>query len=105
MPEPDPMFPVLTDAQIARLAPFGEQRLVQSGEILYDQGDSSHGVYLILEGSVEVTAISTTLGRGQFTGEVNQLSGRRSLVQCKAREASSVVEIGRVDLRHVIQNE
>jgi thioredoxin reductase (NADPH) len=105
MPEADPTFPVLTEAQIARLAPFGEQRLVQSGEILFDQGDSHHGVYLILDGSVEMAAVPITLKRGQFTGEVNQLSGRRSLVQCKACEASSIVEISRVNLRHVIQNE
>ena len=40
-----------------------------------------------------------------FTGEVNQLSGRRSLVQCKAREASTVIEISRANLRHVIEND
>src|SRR5271168_4991479 len=105
MPEADPTFPVLTEAQIARLTPFGEPRLVQTGEILFDQGDSLHGVYLILEGSVELAAVSTILKRGQFTGEVNQLSGRRSLVQSKACEPSSIVEISRVSLRRVIQNE
>jgi thioredoxin reductase (NADPH) len=105
MPEADPTFPVLTEAQIARFTPFGEQRLVQTGEILFDQGDTHHGVYLILEVSVELAAVSTILKRGQFTGEVNQLSGRRSLVQCKAREPSSIIEISRASLRHVIQNE
>src|SRR5271165_6361522 len=103
MAENDPIFPVLTDAQIARLAPFGVERLVQPGEILYDQGDTSHGIYLILEGSVQLAAIDTILRRGQFTGEVNQLSGRRSLVQCKASEPSSVIEISRANLQHVIQ--
>jgi thioredoxin reductase (NADPH) len=105
MPEIDPTFPVLTDEQTARLASFGDQRRAEAGEILYDQGDTQHGVYLVLEGSVEAAAIAKILGRGQFTGEINQLSGRRSLVQCKAREASSVVEISRANLRHVIQND
>ena len=40
-----------------------------------------------------------------FTGEVNQLSGRRSLVRCQAREASTVLEISRANLRHVMQND
>jgi thioredoxin reductase (NADPH) len=105
MPEPDPKFPALDDAQIARLATFGQTGQVSAGEILYEQGDESHGVFLVLEGSLELAAVSQVLTRGMFTGEVNQLSGRRSLVQCKAREASTVVEISRANLRHVIEND
>src|SRR5260370_36591924 len=43
------------------------------------------------------------LGRGTVTGEVNQLSGRRSLVRCRAREASLVLEIDRASLRRIMQ--
>ncbi|HTB14557.1 MAG TPA: FAD-dependent oxidoreductase [Bryobacteraceae bacterium] len=105
MPEPDPKFPPLSEEQIARLTPHGETRHVEPGEILYDQGDESHGVFLVLDGSLEVAAVSQILTRGMFTGEVNQLSGRRSLVQCKAREAGTVVEISRANLRHVIEDD
>ena len=45
------------------------------------------------------------LQRGEFTGEVNQLSGRRSLVRCRAREASKLLEIARADLRRVMQTD
>src|SRR5437879_4344543 len=40
-----------------------------------------------------------------FTGEINQLSGRRSLVQCRAREASILLEISRVNLRRIMQTD
>jgi thioredoxin reductase (NADPH) len=40
-----------------------------------------------------------------FTGEVNQLSGRRSLVESKAPEAGAVMEISRANLRHVIESD
>ncbi len=105
MPDQDPKFPALDEGQIARLTTAGETRRVQSGEILYDQGDDHHGVFLVLDGSLEVAAVSQVLTRGMFTGEVNQLSGRRSLVQCKAHEASTVVEISRTNLRHIIEND
>ena len=36
---PDPMFPRLDDAQMARLMEFGVQGAVQQGDILYDLGD------------------------------------------------------------------
>src|SRR5689334_10928714 len=108
----DAMFPALTDAQIGRLCSFGEQRRVEAREIVFDQGDASRGVFVVLEGSIEVANIAKdhedtlrVLYRGEFTGEVNQLSGRRSLVRCRAREASNLLEIARSDLRRVMQND
>src|SRR5260370_36321219 len=85
----DEMFPKLDDSQIARLAAFGVERRAQPGEILFDQGDAQHGVFVVLEGSIEVLDVAKCeevvlriLDRGTFTGEVNQLSGRLSLVRC-----------------------
>ncbi len=108
----DEMFPALTDAQIARLSAFGQQRRVEAREIVFDQGDASRGVFVVLEGSIEVANVTKdhegtlhVLSRGEFTGEVNQLSGRRSLVRCRAREASNLLEIPRSELRRVMQND
>ena len=106
------MFPLLDDAQIARLRAFGEERQARPGEILFDQGDTDHGVFVVLDGSIEVVEVSSggesalrTVGRGGFTGEVNLLSGRRSLVRCRAREASSLLEIGRANLRRLFETD
>jgi thioredoxin reductase (NADPH) len=107
----DSMFPTLDDAQIARLAAFGLQGQAEAGAILFDQGDTSHGVFIVLEGSIEITGVSRdesvvrVLTRGMFTGEVNQLSGRRSLVRCRTREASLILEIGRESLRRIFQTD
>ena len=108
----DLMFPTLDDAQIARLEPFGEERRVEPGEIVYDQGDDRHGVFIVLGGSIEVVGVSgrqetvlRVLGPGTFTGEVNQLSGRRSLVRCRAHEASSLLELGRASLRRMMETD
>ncbi len=54
----DSMFPKLDDAQMARLAAWGQQGDADAGAILYDQGDSLHGVFVVLEGSLEVTGVS-----------------------------------------------
>jgi thioredoxin reductase (NADPH) len=108
----DAMFPVLDDAQIARLRGFGEERHVEAGEIVFDQGDTSHGVFVVLDGSIEIVdasssseAVLRTVKRGDFTGEVNLLSGRRSLVRCRASEASSLLEIGRASLRRLFETD
>jgi thioredoxin reductase (NADPH) len=108
----DLMFPRLDNGQIERLAEFGERRQVKPGEVLYEQGDVTHGVFVVLDGSLEAVGVSNAgetvlrvLDHGTFTGEVNQLSGRRSLVRCRAREAGSVLEIGRANLRQLMQTD
>jgi thioredoxin reductase (NADPH) len=110
--ETDAMFPRLDDAQIERLTSIGARRHVEPREIVFDLGSEDHGMFIVLSGSIEVLSVShgeeavlRTLERGQFTGEVNQLSGRRSLVRCRAREASEVIELGRTCLREIMQTD
>jgi thioredoxin reductase (NADPH) len=105
-------FPKLDDAQIARVANFGTELEAKAGEILFDQGDSARGVFVVLQGSIEILNVSNTeeavlriLNRGDFTGEVNQLSGRRSLVRCRTREASRLIEIDRATLQRMMQTD
>src|SRR5580693_5093680 len=113
LPQLDPsMFPTLTEAQIARLMPFGVERSAKAGEILFDQGDTTHGVFVVLDGVIEIVGVSNqnagvlrVLGKGTFTGEVNQLSSRRSLVQARAREARRLLEIDRASLQRMMQTD
>jgi len=106
----DAMFPKLEDAQIARLAECGSQRRTQAGEILFDQGDATHGIFVVLEGSIEIAsvvnneeAVIRVVRKGEFTGEIAHLSGRRTLVRGRTREASTLLEIDREKLRHIMQ--
>jgi len=105
-------FPKLSDAQIDQLASSGVPRQVNPREILFDQGTSDRGVFVVLSGSIEIIGVSngvesvlTTLAPGEFTGEVTQLSGRRSLVLCRACESSTLLEIDRSNLRRVMQTD
>jgi thioredoxin reductase (NADPH) len=108
----DAMFPKLDPAQIDRLTQLGRQRHVDAGEIVFDQGDSDHGVFVVLDGGIELISVVngaesvlSVQGPGMFTGEVNQLSGRRSLVRCRAHQPSTLLEISRENLQHVMQND
>jgi thioredoxin reductase (NADPH) len=109
---PDPMFPRLDNEQIQRLMPFGRQLDVAAGEVFLEQGDAQHGVFVVLKGSIEIISVTAgsesalrVLDRGKFTGEVNMLSGRRTLVRGRAREASTLFEIDRGNLRHIMQTD
>jgi thioredoxin reductase (NADPH) len=87
----DQMFLRFTDAELERLAKFGEQRSYSAGNYIVRTGETGPGLVVILSGSVEVTQGAggartqiVTHGRGNFMGELAQLSGRPYLVDERA---------------------
>jgi thioredoxin reductase (NADPH) len=108
----DLMFPRLSEAQIARLTPFGHARRIGAGEILFDQGEVKRGFYVLIRGRVEIASplpqgetILRTHEPGEFTGELDMLTGRRSLVRARAVTDSELLEIDLPGLRHVVQTD
>ncbi len=106
------MFPRLTAAQRARVAVHGRTRPIRAGEVLSDAGDPVAPFLLVLAGEVESvrrTADGEELvaihGPGQFTGEVNLLAGRRSLVEARARSAGEMIELDRDRLLALVQTD
>jgi len=106
------MFPKLDTSQIARLAVFGQQRNARPREVILELGDLHHGIFVILSGRVQGFRVSAegetalhVLGRGDFTGDVNLLSGRGTLVRVRALEASTLLEIDRANLRHIMETD
>jgi thioredoxin reductase (NADPH) len=105
-------FPTLTAEQIERITAAGHERAFHAGEILFEQGEASTKLMVMLEGSIEVVHPSsagehliTVHEPGGFTGEFNVLAGTRSLVRGRARSAGRVLEIDRTALRAVIASD
>jgi thioredoxin reductase (NADPH) len=106
------MFPELTPAQIERIASIGERREVRVGEILFDVGDQNTRFFVVLSGAVEILrstgdseAPVTVHHPGQFTGEINMLSARRSLVRARVSADGTVVAVDRDALRTLVQRD
>ena len=108
----DAMFPKLTRAQIDRLRPVGRPRQFAPGELIYERGSAKRAFYVLLEGRVEIASPAregeeriTILAAGEFTGEVDMMSGRQSLVGARALDATKVLEIDLAQLRHIVQTD
>ena len=106
------MFPTLTPAQIERVAAHGQVRSIRSGEVLIEPGDRVVPFFVITAGRVEVVRPSVGIETlvavhepGQFTGEVNMLSGRPALVRSRVREAGAVIELTREQLLALVQTD
>ncbi len=107
-----PLFPVLTAAQIASLEPYGHRRTTKAGEVLFEQGQPLISFYVVVLGSVEIVNPSrdglkpiTVHEPGGFTGEINMLTGRNSLVRGFTPEPTELIEIEAKNLRRIVQTE
>ncbi len=106
------MFPHLTPAQVARVAALGERRQVPPGEVLFEQGDQNNQFLVVVSGSIEVVqpldgheVPITVHDSGEFTGEINMLSGRRSQVRGRMREAGEVIALDRERFRRLVHRD
>src|SRR6476646_203221 len=106
------IFPKLTPAQISRIAAHGHVRSVQSGEVLIEQGDTSVPFFVVTTGEVEIVrplgaheTLITVHGPGEFTGEINMLSGRRSLDRARATKPGEVIELDHQQIRGLVQTD
>jgi thioredoxin reductase (NADPH) len=104
------MFPTLTPAQLARLSAVGTCRPFEKGQVVIEQGDATPNFYVVIEGSMEVVQPDdgkelpiTVHRRGEFTGEANMLSGRRSLVRTRMLEPGKLLVVTPEVLRRVVQ--
>jgi thioredoxin reductase (NADPH) len=108
----DERFPTLTPAQIARIATIATRRPMRLGEVLVEQGEPISGVFVVLSGALEVVRpglsgddLIQVHRAGQFTGEVNVLSGRRALVRARVIEAGEVLALDAEGLRKIVQGD
>ena len=104
------IFPILTPAQIGRIAAIGRRRAIRSGEVLVEQGDGAMPFFVVVSGELEAVrptvtteTLITVFRAGQFTGEVNTLSGRPALARIRARQPGEVIELSRENVLALVQ--
>ena len=91
-------FPTLTPAQIERVSAVGHRCSTPAGEVLFNVGDQNARFFVVLSGGIEVVQPAGSArtpivvhGPGQFTGEINMLSARRSLVRAQTTVPSELL--------------
>jgi thioredoxin reductase (NADPH) len=104
------IFPDLSDADLERIRRFGVLKTFPPGARLFAVGESVPGMIVILDGTVTISQRDglghvvpiSRIGRGQFLGEVAQLSGGSSLVDAHADDEVEAIVIAPDQLRALI---
>src|SRR5262245_2093118 len=108
----DQMFPSLDPRVIARLADHARKQTFEAGALVWEQGDNTVPFYVVLDGQLEVVHPEsgveqpvTIHQRGEFTGEMALLFGRRTLVRARAKTRLSTLSIEPQRFRALVQTE
>jgi len=104
------IFPELTEAEIARIGRFGTAKRYARGDPLLVAGEPGPGLLVVLSGEVSVSQRDgmghvmpiARRGRGQFVGEIGQLSGRPAMVDAYAERDVEALLVPPAQLRALI---
>jgi len=109
---PDRVFPTLTPDQMSRMTAHGRRRSTVAGEVLVEVGDKRVPAFVIVSGEIQVVqptdraeTLIVSYHAGQFSGEANMLSGRRSLGRLRVSEAGEVIQLDREHMLALIQTD
>jgi thioredoxin reductase (NADPH) len=103
------LFPKLAGAQVKLLARHGEVRLTTAGEVLFQEGDDTYDVMVVLEGSVSVLVGSgeeerelVRQGPGDLMVELNLFTGQGTGATGIVREPGSVLAVSATEFRDLV---
>lgn len=109
--DPKHAFPTLTAAQIGRMAARGRRRPTTLGEVLYDAGDKSIPLFVVISGELQVVrpepgdTLIATHARSQFSGECAVVTGRSSIFRVRVSEPGEVIQLDRGELLNLVQSD
>ena len=110
---PEMAFPSLSEEMIARLLEYGSTKTVAAGHELWARGDREVDMFVVLDGVVEVYGYDNDGGRkpiaairkGQFSGELDLLSSRRTLVNGCTLTECLLLRVERTALQRLMRSE
>ncbi|MBV9605510.1 MAG: FAD-dependent oxidoreductase [Solirubrobacterales bacterium] len=102
-------FPRLTSEQRERLRAAGQTRAVESGEILFREGDAGYDFFVIESGAVTIVEgygrenrVIAVHGARRFLGEVNLVTGSPPYLTAVVRDRGEVIQVAAPRLRDLL---
>jgi thioredoxin reductase (NADPH) len=107
------IYPVLGADLVERIAHYGTREKIAEGATLFHRGDRHADFFLVVEGEVAIfrtgdagdDEILTVHVAGQFTGELDHVNARATLVTARAHAASQVIRVRSDDFRRMMTGE
>lgn len=102
-------FPTLTDDQMAMVANIGRLVHFEADQVMIDQGQKGYPFFVIVSGTVRIVELSDETcvhivnhGPGEFTGDVDMLTGRSAVITAIANEPVIAYQLDDSQLRRLL---
>jgi len=99
----------LTDAELAQLAPYGETRRHEEGEVLVEPGDRAADLLVTLSGETHIFVEGMDGARrlgwmepGQFSGDLSVLTGHAALARTIMGKSGEVLHVPHPALKRLL---
>src|SRR5271170_1744342 len=110
---PEMAYPCLTEEMVERLHGYGRMETVAAETALFARGEREVDMFVVLEGKLEIYGqnemnqrkLLATLGERQFTGELDLLSTRRTIVDGCTLTRCVLLRIPRAELQRLMRSE
>jgi thioredoxin reductase (NADPH) len=110
---PDMAFPLLTDEMVERLRGYGSEETFAPETALFTHGEREVDMFVVLEGELEIydqdekneRKLLAKLGERQFSGELDLLSTRRTIVDGCTLTKCVLLRVPRAELRRLMRSE
>jgi thioredoxin reductase (NADPH) len=91
-------FPTLTESEINGLRPFGNQIHIPQGDHVWKAGDANLCMFIVLKGEMKIfvglsEVLITTHRQGGFSGDIDVMTGRPSIVSAIAGTPLDLLEV------------
>jgi thioredoxin reductase (NADPH) len=101
--------PLLSASELADMGTFGTERATRAGDLLFQAGDASYDLFVVLEGEVQVVrpggadeVLVAEFGPGNFIGELTLLTGQRRYLTGRVSQPGRVLVIVQAELRRLM---
>jgi thioredoxin reductase (NADPH) len=101
-------FPVLTPAELEQLRPFGTPCSYEDGETIFRAAEEAINMFIVESGAMEIlnpvdgNRSIVTHGPGQFSGDIDLLTGRPPIVTAVARGRTNLLRVPGGRMREVL---
>ena len=110
---PEMAFPYLTEDMLSRLENYGYRQNCPAGTALWTRGQREVDMFVVIEGTIDVYAddddhqrrVIATLRAGQFSGELDLLSSRQTLVDGCTTTDCELLRVPRSELQRLMRAE
>jgi thioredoxin reductase (NADPH) len=105
----DRAFPKLSERELACVATIGTPRTFRDGDVLIEAEQLDYPFYAVRSGQIQIIECSSgepkevaVHGVGEFTGDVDILTGRPTLISAIARGDTEVIEVPAARIRQLL---